>query len=797
MKNKPLYEHLENELTLRSLFEKSPLGIAYHRMVYDKTGKPINYYILEANSTYQKLTRTIEPVGKLVTDAFPGIEQDPFDWIGVFGEVAKTGKEIRFQQHLQFNDRWYDLVAYRNKPDHFVATFFEITDHRIVELELQEKQIQLKLQNKELKIAKQKAEKNENELRKAQEIAHVGSWSMDVATNEVAWTEELYKMYGFDPTLPVPPYTEHMKLFTAKSWEILSLSLAKTREQGIPYELELQTLRKDGSNGWMWVRGESVKDAKGKIIGLCGAAQDITDRKQVEEELIAAKEKAEESEANYRILVETMPDGVYKSTHAGKFITGNPAMIKMLGYDSIEEFLAVDIKNDLYIEDYDRDNIILDDLNQELGVYQLRKKDGSLIWVEDHGWYSLDKSSKITYHEGIIRDVTERIQKEQELIKAKEKAEESDRLKSAFLANMSHEIRTPMNGIMGFASLLKEPNLTGEEQQNYIDIIEKSGERMLSIINDIISISKIEAGMMEVNWQESNINEQIDYIYTFFRPEVERKGMQLSFRKSLPLKESIIKTDLEKVYAILTNLVKNAIKYSENGSIEFGYNKKDHYLEFYVTDTGIGIPEERQAAIFERFIQADITDRMALQGAGLGLSISKAYVEMLGGKIWVESEVNKGSTFYFTLPYQCEKKLETNNTPTPSQVTPTKKLKILIAEDDESSRVLLSIIVKKFGHESTSVTTGTDAVAACFNNPDIDLVIMDILMPEMSGYEATRQIRKFNKDLFIIAQTAYALEGEEEKAIAAGCNGYITKPIKPEELKQMIDKYLIEYLRKL
>ncbi len=483
-----------------------------------------------------------------------------------------------------------------------------------------------------------------------------------------------------------------------------------------------------------------------------------------------------------------MPDGVYKSTHAGRFVKTNPAMVKLLGYSSGEELLALDIKSDLYIENSERDNIILDELNQELGIFQLRKKDGSVIWVEDHGWYSFDKSGEITHHEGIMRDVTERIKKEQELIKAKEKAEESDRLKSAFLANMSHEIRTPMNGILGFANLLKEPNLAGEEQQKYIDIIERSGERMLSIINDIICISKIEAGLMEINWQESNINEQIDYIHTFFKPEVEGKGMQFSFKNSLPLEEAVLKTDREKVYAILTNLVKNAIKYSENGSIEFGYNKKGKYIEFYVKDTGIGIPKDRQKAIFERFIQADITDKMARQGAGLGLAISKAYAEMLGGKIWVESDLGKGSIFYFTLPYQCEKMEENNEVSTPTEVTSVKKLKILIAEDDESSELLLSIIVKKFGHESTSVKTGTEAVAACLSNPNIDLVIMDILMPEMDGYEATKQIRKFNKDVIIVAQTAYALEGDKEKAIAAGCNGYITKPIKTAELKQLITK---------
>jgi signal transduction histidine kinase/PAS domain-containing protein len=247
---------------------------------------------------------------------------------------------------------------------------------------------------------------------------------------------------------------------------------------------------------------------------------------------------------------------------------------------------------------------------------------------------------------------------QKELIAAKEKAEESDRLKSSFLANMSHEIRTPMNGIIGFAELLKEPDLRGETQLEYIRIIEKSGARMLSIINDLIDISKIESDQTEISISTCYINEQIEFLYTFFKPEVETKGLTFSFRNSLPPKESAIKTDCEKLIAILTNLVKNAIKYCDSGSIEFGYNfktsKKVSELEFFVKDTGIGIAKDRQVAIFERFVQADISDARAYQGAGLGLSITKAYVEMLGGRIWVESEPGKGSVFYFTIPYNAE-----------------------------------------------------------------------------------------------------------------------------------------------
>jgi PAS domain S-box-containing protein len=247
--------------------------------------------------------------------------------------------------------------------------------------------------------------------------------------------------------------------------------------------------------------------------------------------------------------------------------------------------------------------------------------------------------------------ISERISLIKDLTIAKEKAEESDRLKSAFLANMSHEIRTPMNGILGFAELLKEPGLSGEEHQDYIRIIEKSGAYMLSIINDIVDISKIEAGLMKTVIKESNVNEQIEYTYNFFKPEVEAKGIELICKNSLPAKEAIIKTDREKVQAILTNLVKNAIKYTNDGTIEFGYCKKDDYLEFYVKDTGIGIAKGRQEAIFERFIQAEIEDIRTRQGSGLGLAISKSYIEMLGGKIWLKSEEGTGSTFYFTLPY--------------------------------------------------------------------------------------------------------------------------------------------------
>lgn len=350
-----------------------------------------------------------------------------------------------------------------------------------------------------------------------------------------------------------------------------------------------------------------------------------------------------------------------------------------------------------------------------------------------------------------------------------------------------------MNGILGFTRLLSEPRLTGEEKHEYINIIQKSGERMLNTINDIINVAKVESRQMEVVTAETNVNEQLEYIHAFFMHEAGDKGLQLSFKSSLTRQEAMIITDEEKIYAVLTNLIKNAIKFTDKGFIEFGCEKKGSLLEFYVKDTGIGIPLNRQDAVFERFVQADISDKRAFQGSGLGLTIAKSYVEMLGGGIKLESEEGKGSRFYFSIPYiaaKTEKSDETTaTTPAAEHDDVRNDLKILIAEDDDKSEMLIRITIKKFCRDILTATTGIKTIELCRNHPDIDLILMDVKMPEMNGYEATKQIRKFNKDVVIIAQTAYALTGEREIIMQSGCNDYVAKPFKPEALTAILKKY--------
>jgi signal transduction histidine kinase/CheY-like chemotaxis protein len=547
---------------------------------------------------------------------------------------------------------------------------------------------------------------------------------------------------------------------------------------------------------WIKTIGFTLNDNNGVPERIVLMHENITERKH--------------AEAMLQDIIDKNPMSIQIVDSDGFTLHGNPAYLSLFGtfppagFSIFDELQNKGLK-ELILLAKKGEAVKLPD--QYFNAHDLVAEAPDIpLWIRAVLFPLKDSNGKPERFVFMHENITESKRAEKELIKAKEQAEESDRLKSAFLANMSHEIRTPMNGILGFAELLKEPELTGEQQQQYIRIIEKSGARMLNIINDIVDISKIEAGLMKVEMKESNINDQLEYIYTFFKPEVVSKGLKLLIKPSLAASESNIITDREKLYAILTNLVKNAIKYTQKGSIILGYDvveaqnfaplQHPTHLQFYVKDTGIGIPKDRQEAIFERFIQADISDKMARQGAGLGLSITKAYLKMLGGKIWVESEEGKGSVFYFTIPYIIdlqEKIIFKNDNPvetTKNLITPESPgLKILIAEDDEISEMLLSIEIEKYSKEIIKVKSGDKAVDICHNNTDIDLVLMDIQMSGLDGYEATRQIRKFNKDVIIIAQTAYGLYGDREKAIQAGCNDYISKPIIKGDLFAIIQKY--------
>ena len=379
----------------------------------------------------------------------------------------------------------------------------------------------------------------------------------------------------------------------------------------------------------------------------------------------------------------------------------------------------------------------------------------------------------------------------QELEKQKIKAEESDKMKSAFLANMSHEIRTPMNGILGFTELLNTHNYSIDEQDHFVKLIQQSGERMLTTINNIIQISKIESGVEKLQIAETDIENVIKELFQFFAEEAKRKNVSLIIEKREINVTRNFYSDVYKINSILTNLIKNALKFTQAGSVKIGYSISDDIAQIYVSDTGIGIEKEKQKAIFDYFIQADSSLSKRYEGSGLGLTICREYTKMLNGEIRVESEINEGSTFFVTIPnhteYATPQKIKNTNNAIEVPFIPS-GLKVIVAEDDKISFALLKYILEEISAKILHAANGLEAIDLIKNNPDTDLILMDSKMPKLSGIEAVKQIRQFNQSVYIIAQTAYAIEEYRDKTIDVGCNEYIEKPVNKNKLLELIAK---------
>ncbi|MFW5916562.1 MAG: PAS domain S-box protein, partial [Bacteroidota bacterium] len=576
------------------------------------------------------------------------------------------------------------------------------------------------------------------------------------------------------------------------------------------FRMEKRFIHKNGQIVYGILDANLIRNYDGNPSYCIGSVVDITKRKESEQAL-------KESERKLQTLMSNLQGMVYRCGNQGtwpmEFVSRG--CLELTGYqpEEIMKGEPLDYREVIHPEDR---KFVWDTVQDSITKnshfqleYRIITKDGQLKWVWERGIVVERNSSDVL--EGFIMDVTQRKEAEMkieeknealknsleqikkinnELEQAKEKAEESDRLKSAFLANMSHEIRTPMNGIMGFAHLLKKAPPSAEKRQEYIEVIEQSGTRMLNIINDLIDISRIEAGQVDIHPSEFNFNEQLSYLYTFFQPEAEAKELKLTVTKPLPGDKTLIYTDKDKFYLVLSNLIKNAVKYTHEGSIHFGYLQKGKDLEFYVEDTGIGIPQDKQQIIFDRFVQADMSIGSSYEGAGLGLAITKAYVEMLGGEIFLESKEGAGTRFSFTIPYIYGKASESDHESSASDKT-TDKMKnitLLIVEDDETADLYITELLKDKCKAILHAKDGNEAVKLVRERDDIDMILMDIKMPNMDGYTATQKIRELNKNIVIIAQTAYALAGDREKIIEAGCDDYLSKPIDEEDLLEVVKR---------
>ncbi len=384
------------------------------------------------------------------------------------------------------------------------------------------------------------------------------------------------------------------------------------------------------------------------------------------------------------------------------------------------------------------------------------------------------------------------------------KAEESNRLKTYFLANISHEIRTPLNGILGFAELLRDKDLSEADREQYLSIIKSSGKHLLKLINDVINISRIEAGHTLIHERAFNINNLMNDVYDFYKIHIANEGKPIELKSSLQFDDqrAFISADDIRISQTLLNLLGNACKFTESGTIEFGYYLQENNdpgkqkLLIFVKDTGIGIDETDKKIIFDIFKQADDSHTRKYGGTGLGLSITRRLVELMGGEIWVESGLNAGSTFYFTIPYKAadripDKTEEKNTSVLQGEIRASGKDQLLIVEDHDDSYRFLERFLTKQGFEITRAGNGLEAVESARENKNLKLILMDIQLPFMSGYEATKKIRKFNQTIPIIAQTGNAFEEDRIKCMEAGCTDFITKPLDAKLLLDIIRKYIV------
>jgi PAS domain S-box-containing protein len=521
------------------------------------------------------------------------------------------------------------------------------------------------------------------------------------------------------------------------------------------------------------------------IAYLAGIAWEIAERKK-------AKESLEEERRLLNSLISAIPDHIYFKDKDCRFIRINNAMSDRLELNDPDEAIGKTDANffgkEHATQTHKDEKTIIKTGKPLVNIEEKEDwEDGTITWASTTKIPLRDKNGKITGIMGISRDITDRKKMEEELISAKNKAEQSDMLKSAFLANMSHEIRTPLNGILGFTDILvKNNDLTQEEKNHYSSIIAKSAEGLLQVIDDILDLSLIEAGDMQIEVSSFNAEKTLNELSTLYSEKIDELNRNIKLELSIE-KNVVIQSDENRLRQIFINLLDNAIKFTEKGEIKFGAERigPDEII-FFVSDTGIGIPEEMHELIFDRFRQIDVSSTRGHSGNGLGLSIVKKLVELMKGKIWVESDGRKGTVFRFSLPYAKQETVPDDDSSKKTQeIIPVELPVVLLVEDDPVSRLFIEEILKRKCRKLVSASNGKEALTKS-RSEKFDVILMDIRLPDINGLDLVRKIRNFDQKVYIIAQSAYAMHADAEKAKSAGCNDYISKPIDTDLLLEKL-----------
>ncbi len=562
--------------------------------------------------------------------------------------------------------------------------------------------------------------------------------------------------------------------------------IRKTIHSGNEWKGEFMNMKKDGSPYWESATISPVTGPDNRIIRFIRISEDITAYKKIQSEL-------EESERHYKELYMEAPMGYQSLDGEGCLLNVNKAWEKLTGYTQKE------IAGKPFAEILTRDStgVFSEEEIHETDL-EIIRKDGSTVAVTMTGKIIQDRKRKTGITHCILHDISERRIYEKKLLEAKEQAEKADRLKTRFLTNMSHEIRTPMNAILGFSNLLKSGSVQEKDRDRYFNIIHTKGNNLVRLIDNIIFISRIEAGDIRIRKNLFGLDHFLENIHRKILqdPRIQDQA-QISVLREFPepIHRISLNTDQNKLAQVMDNLVSNAIKFTEQGMIKLGAEiTENQQVMLYIKDTGAGIPQSKQNVIFERFRQADDGTTRMYEGAGLGLAISKSLMKLLEGDLTVESASGQGTVFYVSIPWKHVIMEQKEKTVRPEgkkdlALDLTGK-KILIAEDDYPGYLFLKTILNRSNAAVVRAVNGKETIECFRKQPDTDLILMDIRMPEMDGFEATRIIRSMDSEVPIIAQTAHAFPEDRIRALESGCNKYIAKPIAPVELEALLAELL-------
>ena len=762
----------QTESRFRNIFNSSPMGIHLYSLETDE-----NLILTDANPAAEKLTKFKHnsilnlPLDKAFTSLTDTEIPEQFKKVACEGITWST-KEF---EYIDSNIHGiFDLWAFQTSLGKMAVMFTEVSERRKAEILLRE---------------------NEEKYRNFIQNSITGVFKISLNSEIHLVNDALARIFGFRNKTDILSSDFLTNLFLSEEFSYLK---NKLRENNSVNDFSFKTTDKQKNTVTISINANLTgNDISGVIL-------DITEKIRVQEALIA-------SEMQKRGFLNTLPHLAWIKDTDGVYIIVNESFARSRNL-TIDDVIG---KTDYDIYPY---NIAKKYREEDKNIIESQRP--SFFEEETNGkWHETFKSplindkGKIAGVTGISLEITERKFAEanireysqklteqneilrvinDELLKAKDKAEESDRLKSAFLANMSHEIRTPMNAILGFANLLKSKKQSEERKRTFIDIINSKSKQLLQIITDIIDISKIEADQIKIINKNLSLNELIRQLVTYFNTlkEQEKKPINIKMSYDRPDKSSWIYSDKVRIEQVLTNLLSNAYKFTEKGEIKIGYKIFDYkWVQFFVSDTGIGLSEEEQKVIFDRFRQASSSMNRIYGGTGLGLSISKGLAEKLGGEIWVESKVNKGSVFYLKIPYAAGEKTQTFLSKKKDSYNWENKT-ILVVEDEDINFTFIKTLIKPTKAIIIRAMDGLEAIELCKKNADINLVLMDIKLPKLDGLAATREVKKFRQTLPIIAQTAYAMSSDEDSCLKAGCDAYISKPIKIDAFMKLVEQFL-------